>query len=168
MRILDFTNHDDTVQASDAFDISQRVEHEVLIGFHIAGIYLDLEVIIAGGVVALRYLVDGLHGIHELLNQIMGVLLEPDITEHDYVVSHLVMVYDGSISLDVSLSFQPLLPFKGWRRREVDSCGKFLHGESGVLLQQLEYLDVDFVEIFFCSHCFFISAFTDSCRIIFC
>ncbi len=41
MRILDFTNHDDTVQASDAFDISQRVEHEVLIGFHIPGIYLE-------------------------------------------------------------------------------------------------------------------------------
>ena len=135
MRILDFTNHDDTVQASDAFDISQRVEHEVLIGFHIAGIYLDLEVIIAGGVVALRYLVDGLHGIHELLNQIMGVLLEPDITEHDYVVSHLVMVYDGSISLDVSLAFQPLLPLEGGRRGEVDSCSKFLYGESGVLLQ---------------------------------
>ena len=130
MRILDFTNHDDTVQASDTFDISQRVEHEVLIGFHIAGIYLDLEVIIAGGVVALRYLVDGLHGIHELLNQIMGVLLEPDITEHDYVVSHLVMVYDGSISLDVSLAFQPLLSLEGGRRGEVYSCGKFLHGES--------------------------------------
>ena len=121
MRILDFTNHDDTVQASDAFDISQRVEHEVLIGFHIAGIYLDLEVIIAGGVVALRYLVDGLHGIHELLNQIMGVLLEPDITEHNYVVSHLVMVYDGSISLDVSLTLQSLLTLEGGRRGEAVS-----------------------------------------------
>ena len=135
MRILDFSYHDDAVQTSDAVDVSQRVEHKVLIGFHVAGIYLDLEVIIAGGVVALRYLVDGLHGIHELLNQIMGVLLESDITEHDYVVSHLVMVYDGSISLDVSLSFQPLLPLEGGRRGEVYSCGKFLHGESGVLLQ---------------------------------
>ena len=135
MRILDFTYHDDAVQTSDAVDVSQGVEHKVLIGFHVAGIYLDLEVIIAGGVVALRYLVDGLHGIHELLNQIVGVLLEPDIAEHDYVVSHLVMVYDGSVSLDVSLSLQPLLPFEGGRRGEVYSCGKFLYGESGVLLQ---------------------------------
>ncbi len=119
----------------DAVDVSQRVEHEVLIGFHIAGIYLDQEVIIAGGVVALRYLVDGLHGIHELLNQVMGMLLEPDIAEHDYVVSHLVMVYDGSISLDVSLTLQSLLSLEGGRRGEVYSCGKFLHGESGVLLQ---------------------------------
>lgn len=116
MRILDFTNHDDAVQTSYAVDVSQRVEHEVLIGFHVAGIYLDLEVIIAGGVVALRYLVDGLHGIHELLNQIVGVLLEPDIAEHDYVVTQLVMVYDGSISLDVSLAFQPLLSLEGGRR----------------------------------------------------
>ena len=105
MRILDFTYHDDAVQTSDAVDVSQSVEHEVLIGFHVAGIYLDLEVIITGGVVTFRYLVDGLHGIHELLNQVMGMLLEPDIAEHDYVVSQLVMVYDGSISLDVSLTF---------------------------------------------------------------
>ena len=135
MRILDFSNHDDAVQTSYAVDVSQGVEHEVLIGFHVAGIYLDLEVIIAGGVVALRYLVDGLHGIHELLNQVMGMLLEPYIAEHDYVVPQLVMVYDGSISLDVSLTLQSLLPLKGGRRGEVYSCGKFLDGESGVLLQ---------------------------------
>ena len=134
MRILDFTYHDDAVQTSDAVDVSQGVEHEVLIGFHVAGIYLDLEVIIAGGVVAFRYLVDGLHGIHELLNQIVGVLLEPDIAEHDYVVSHLVMIHYRSISLDVSLTLQSLLPLEGGRRGEMYSCGKFLHGESGVLL----------------------------------
>ena len=105
MRILDFTNHDNAVQTSYAVDVSQGVEHEVLIGFHVAGIYLDLEVIITGGVVAFRYLVDGLHGIHELLNQVMGVLLEPDIAEHNHVVTHLVMIYNRSISLDVSLTF---------------------------------------------------------------
>ncbi len=135
MRILDFTYHDDAVQTSYAVDVSQGVEHEVLIGFHVAGIYLDLEIVITGGVVAFRYLVDGLHGIHELLNQVMGMLLEPDIAEHDYVVPQLVMVYNGSISLDVSLTFQPLLPLEGGRRGEVYSCSKFLHGESGVLLQ---------------------------------
>ena len=105
MRILDFSNHDDAVKTSYAVDVSQCVEHEVLIGFHIAGIYLNLEVVIAGGVVALRYLVDGLHGIHELLNQVVGMLFQSDIAEHDDVVAHLVMVYDGSISLDVSLAF---------------------------------------------------------------
>ena len=135
MRVLYLAYHDNTVQATDAIDISKSVEHEVLIGFHISGIYLDLEIVIAGGVVAFRNLVDGLHGIHELLNQVMGMLLEPDIAEHDYVVPQLVMVYDGSISLDVSLAFQPLLSLEGGRRGEVYSCGKFLYGESGVLLQ---------------------------------
>ena len=135
MRILDFTYHDDAVQTSYAVDVSQRVEQKVLIGFPVAGIYLDLEVVITGGVVAFRYLVDGLHGIHELLNQIVSMLLEPDIAEHDYVVPQLVMVYNGSISLDVSLTFKPLLTLEGGRRGEVYSCSKFLHGESGVLLQ---------------------------------
>lgn len=155
MRILDFANYDDAMETSDAVDISQGVEHEVLIGFHVAGIHLDLEVVIAGGVVAFRYLVDGLHGIHELLNQIMGVLFQSDITEHNHVVSHLVMIHYRSISLDVSLTLQSLLSFEGGRRGEVYSCGKFLDGESRVLLQQLEYLDIDFIEIFFCSHCSF-------------
>ena len=135
MRILDFSNHDDAVQTSDAVDVSQRVEHEVLIGFHIPGVYLDLEVIISGGVVAFRYLVDGLHDIHELLNQVMGMLLEPDIAEHDYVVSHLVMIHYRSISLDVSLTLQSLLTLEGGRRGEVYSCSKLLDGESGILLQ---------------------------------
>ena len=55
MRILDFTYHDDAVQTSYAVDVSQGVEHEVLIGFHIPGIYLNLEVIISGGVVNLEF-----------------------------------------------------------------------------------------------------------------
>ena len=135
MRILDFTYHDDAVQTSYAVDVSQGVEHKVLIGFHIPGIYLDLEVVITGGVVALRYLVDGLHGIHELLNQVMGVLFQSDIAEHNHVVPHPMMIPYRSTSLDVSLTFQPLLPLEGWRRGEVDSCSKFLYGESGVLLQ---------------------------------
>ena len=129
MRILDFANHDDAVKTSDAVDISQGIEHEVLIILHVSGIHLDLEVVIAGGVVAFRYLVDGLHGIHELLNQVVGVLLQSDIAEHNHVVSHLVMIYYRSISLDVSLSLQSFLPFEGRRRGEMYSCGKFLHGE---------------------------------------
>ena len=130
MRILDFANHDDAVETSDAVDISQGVEHEVLIILHVPGINLYLEVVIAGGVVAFRYLVDGLHGIHELLNQVVGVLLQSDIAEHNHVVSHFVVIYYRSISLDVSLTLQSLLSLEGGRRGEVYSCGKFLHGES--------------------------------------
>ena len=113
MRILDFANYDDAMETSDAVDISQGVEHEVLIGFHVAGIHFDLEIVITGGVEAFRNLVDGLHGIHELLNQIVGVLLQSDIAEHNHVVSHLVMIHYRSISLDVSLTLQSLLSFEG-------------------------------------------------------
>ena len=95
MRILDFTNHNDTVQASDAFDISQRVEHEVLVGFHVACVYLYLEVVVARGVVALGYLVDVLHGVHKLLYEVVGVLLQPYVAQYDYVVAELVMVNNG-------------------------------------------------------------------------
>ena len=66
MRILDFSNHDDAVQTSYAVDVSQGVEHKVLIGFHIPGIYLDLEIVLTRGVVALGYMIDGLHENNEL------------------------------------------------------------------------------------------------------
>ena len=119
MRILDFANYDDAVKTSDAVDISQGIEHEILVVLHVPCIHLDLEIVITGGVVAFRYLVDGLHGIHELLNQIMGVLFQSDITEHNHVVSHLVMIHYRPISLDVSLTLQSLLPLKGGRRGDV-------------------------------------------------
>ena len=45
------------MKASDAVDISQGIEHEVLIILHVPGIHLDLEIVITGGVVAFRYLV---------------------------------------------------------------------------------------------------------------
>ena len=57
MRILDFSNYDDAMETSDAVDISQGVEHEILVVLHVPCIHLDLEIVITGGVVAFRYLV---------------------------------------------------------------------------------------------------------------
>jgi len=116
MRVLDFADDDDAVEASDAVDVTQGVEHEVLVVLHIVGIDLDLEVVVTSGVVTFCYLVDALHSIHELLDEVVGVLLQADVAEHDDIVPHLVMIYDGSISLDVSLSFQAFLSFEGWGR----------------------------------------------------
>ena len=95
MRILDFANHDDAVEASDAVDVSQGVEHEILIILHVAGIHLDLEIVIACGVVAFRDLVYLLHGVHKLLYQVVGVLFQSDVAEHDDVMSQLVVIYHG-------------------------------------------------------------------------
>ena len=113
MRVFDFANDDDTVQATDAVDVAKGVEHEVLVVLHVVGIHLDLKVVVAGGVVALRNLVDGLHGVHELLDEVVGVLFQSDIAEHDDVVSHLVMIHDCSVSLDVPFSLQSFLALKG-------------------------------------------------------
>ena len=95
MGILDFSYHDDAVKATDAVDVTQGVEHEVLIVLHVVGIYLDLEVIVASGVVAFRNLVYLLHGVHKLLYQVVGVLLQSDVAEYDDVVSQLVVIYHG-------------------------------------------------------------------------
>ncbi len=86
MRILDFANYDDAVKTAYAVNVAQGVEHEVLIVLHVRCIHLDLKIIVAGGVVAFRYLVYVLHGIHELLNQVVSVLLQSDIAEHNHVV----------------------------------------------------------------------------------
>ena len=116
MRVLDFADDDDAVQASDAVDVAQGVEHEVLVVLHVVGIYFDLEVVVASGVVTFCYLVDALHGVHELLDKVVGVLLQPNVAEHDDVVPHFVVFNDGSVSLDVSFSLQAFLALESWRR----------------------------------------------------
>lgn len=93
--ILDFSYHDDAVKATDAVDVAQGVEHEVLVVLHVVGIHLDLEIVIASGVVAFRNLVYLLHGVHKLLYQVVGVLLQSDVAEHNDVVTQLVMIYHG-------------------------------------------------------------------------
>ena len=95
VRVLYLANDDDAVQASNAVDVAEGVEHEVLIGFHVACVYLYLEIVVASGVVALGYLVDVLHGVHKLLYEVVGVLLQPYIAQHDYVVAEFVVVDDG-------------------------------------------------------------------------
>ena len=80
MRVFNFANDDDAVQTSYTVDVAEGVEHEVLIVFHVVCIYFDLEVVIACGVVAFCYLVNVLHGVHELLYQVVGVLFQSDVT----------------------------------------------------------------------------------------
>lgn len=72
--------HEDTMEATDTLYLTQRVEHKLLVGFHVAGIYLDEKVKITTGIVTFGNLIDGLHGIHKLLNEVLGVLFEPDVT----------------------------------------------------------------------------------------
>lgn len=68
MRVLYLANHNDTVQTAYTVYITKRVKHKVLIVLHVMGINLYQEVVVARGVIALGYLVNGLHSIHKLLN----------------------------------------------------------------------------------------------------
>ena len=53
----------DTVQTTYTINISKSVEHEVLIVLHVMGINFYQEVVVARGIIALGYLIDGLHSI---------------------------------------------------------------------------------------------------------
>lgn len=95
MRILDFAYHDDTVKATYAIYVAQSVEHEVLISFHVTRVYLYQEIIVASGIIAFGHLVYGLHGVHELLYQVVSMLFQADIAKHYDMITQLMMVYHG-------------------------------------------------------------------------
>ena len=68
MRVLNLAYHNDTVQTTYTINIAKSVEHEVLIVLHVMGINFYKKVVVARSVIALGYLIDGLHSIHKLLN----------------------------------------------------------------------------------------------------
>lgn len=68
MRIFYLANDDDAVECAYAVYVAQGVEHEVLIGLHVACVDFNLEIEVACGVIALRYLVNLLDCVHELLD----------------------------------------------------------------------------------------------------
>ena len=80
MRVLNLAYHNDTVQTAYTINIAKSVEHEVLIVLHVMGINFYLEVVVARGIIALGYLIDGLHSIHKLLDKLVRVLFQPYIT----------------------------------------------------------------------------------------
>lgn len=80
MRVLNLAYHNDTVQTAYTINIAKSVEHEVLIVLHVMGINFYQEVVVARGIIALGYLIDGLHSIHKLLDEFVSVLFQPYIT----------------------------------------------------------------------------------------
>jgi len=136
----------DAVQTSHTRDGAERVEHELLVGFHVTCVHLNQEVEVTARVVAFRDFVDMLYGIHELLDQLLCVLFQSDVAEHQDAVAHLLRVHHNHIPLYIPQSFQPLLPFKGGRGREVDARGQFLDRQMGVFLQNSQDFAVCLIE----------------------
>lgn len=69
MSALGLVDHEDAVQATHAWDGSQGIEHELLIGFHVLGVNLDEKVKVSTRIVALRDLINMLDSIHKLLDE---------------------------------------------------------------------------------------------------
>ncbi len=136
VRVFYLANDDDAMQATYAVDISKRIEHEILIVLHVFGIYFYLEIVVASGIVTFGYLFYLLHGVHELLYQVMCVLFQSDVAQHDDVVAQFVVVHHCRIPCYVTLAFQPFLSFKGGGGGQMHAGGKFLDGHVRVLLQQ--------------------------------
>lgn len=57
MGVLDLSDDDDTMQTTDTIDITEGVEHKVLIVAHVTGIDLNEEVVVARGIIAFRDLI---------------------------------------------------------------------------------------------------------------
>ena len=130
MRVLYLAYHYYAVQTSYAVYVTKCIKHKILIIFHVARIHFYLKVIIASSVVALRHLLKPLHSVHKLLNQVVCVLLEPYVTQHNHVVAKFVIVNHSRVTRNLAFAPQALLAFKNWCWREIDLGGHFFHGES--------------------------------------
>lgn len=113
MRVFGLVDDEDAVEATYALYAAERVLHELLIVFHIFGVDLDEEVVVAAGVETLCDLVDALHGVHKLLDEFFGVLLKFDVAQDEYTVAHLLGIDDGHVALDVAFALQSLLTLEG-------------------------------------------------------
>ena len=92
--------------AAYAVEVAEDAEEELLVGFHVGGIDLEQEVVIAGDVVAFSYLRDCLHRLHYPHPVLIAVLLHLDITEGDESAVHHVRVQHGGVACYESLALK--------------------------------------------------------------
>ena len=128
--VLYLADDDDTVEATYAVDVSESVEHKVLVFLHVVGIYFYLKVKVARCIVAFCYLVDVLHSVHKLLYEIVGMLFQPYVAQYDYVVAKLVMVYNSRKPCYIAFALQTFLSLEGGRWRKMHTLGKLLYGHA--------------------------------------
>lgn len=146
VRVLNLADDDDTVEATDAVDVAKSVQHKVLIGLHIAGVDLYLEIEVARGIVALGNLLDILDRIHKLLDKVVRMLLEPDVAKHYDAVAELLVVDHGRVPLNEAVALEPFLPLESWRDGKADLGGELLHRLARVLLKEAQEFAVYLVK----------------------
>ena len=79
MRVLYLFHHENAVEIAHTLYVAQFLAHELLIRIHVARLYFQNEVKLAARVIAFRYLINSLHGIHEIIHEKLRVLFQSHI-----------------------------------------------------------------------------------------
>ena len=80
MCVLCFVNDEDAMQTSYTINRTKRVEHELLIAFHVSRIDFNKEIVVTTGVITLCDFFKILHNVHKLLYEFLRMLFKSDIT----------------------------------------------------------------------------------------
>ena len=94
-RILDFRQHEHTVQAAYAVYSPQLVQYEILVVLHAGYIYLHHEIKVSGYVIAFGYFFQALYGIDEVRSIFPVMLLQPYIAIYHYALAYFLIVQYG-------------------------------------------------------------------------
>ena len=99
-----------------AIQVTKSTEDEFLIVLHAAGIYLQLIVIVSGGVEALDYLINTGYDRGELTAEFLIMMLQAHVAQDHDAVTDLYRIDNGHIPLYIAFSLQTFLSFKDRRR----------------------------------------------------
>lgn len=107
---------------------------------------LEQVVVAAGDVVAFGHLGNLADDVAELVGHLLVERRELDATEDDETAVDLLGIEHGDITLDEALALHALDALEDGRGAEIDLAGNLLDGETRVLLQAAQNLDVGFVQ----------------------
>ena len=93
-------------------EISESPQDKILIVTHVAGIYLQLIVIVSGCIETFHNLVQPRYNRSEFTAEFLVVLLQTNIAQHHDPVSDLDRINDCHIASDVTVPLKSLLPFE--------------------------------------------------------
>ena len=132
--LFDFAHDEGGFDGGEALDLTQFVEHELLVLLHVGGAHLQQVVVVARRVVALRDLRNPHHASGEGVGNLVVDLLQLHLAEHLQAQVQLVGIEQRHVLLDVAEPLQPLLSLEDGCGRQVDGVGQFLGCQLRVLL----------------------------------
>lgn len=132
--VLDLAEYKRTVEGAYAVKVAEDSEQKLLIRFHVARIYLEQKIVVAGNVVTFSYLGNAFHRLHDTESIFIGVLLHLQITECDEAAINLLGIENGYILAYKALALKPLYTLIGRSRGKMDRCGKPFDGKTRIVL----------------------------------